>query len=205
MRRRTRVFALILLSLAVWSLAAWALASALIVQEPLERADALVVLSGASTYIERTHRAAELYHEGRAPRIILTNDGQQGGWNNQQRRNPFFIERAREELLRLNVPAEAIEEIPQPLSNTHEEAVELRRYAAGRGLRSLIIVTSAYHSRRARWTLRRVFEGSDVSLGMSPAPVGQQTPRPALWWFFPSGWRLVAGEYVKFVYYRLSY
>jgi uncharacterized SAM-binding protein YcdF (DUF218 family) len=205
LRRRKKVVLVSLLSLAVWSLAAWALASALIVSEPLEKADAIVVLSGSATYVERTHRAAELYSEGRAPKIILTNDGQQGGWNNAQRRNPFFIERARDELLRLNVPAQAIEEIPQPLSNTHEEAVELRKFAASRGLRSLLIVTSAYHSRRARWTLRRVFEGSDVSLGMATAPTGEQTPRPALWWLFPSGWRFVGGEYVKFVYYRLSY
>ncbi len=205
LRRKKRVVVIFLLSLAVWSLLAWVLASALVVSVPVERADALVVLSGSATYLERTHRAAQLYKEGRAPKIILTNDGTQGGWSNAQQRNPFYIERAREELLSLNVPAGAIEEIPQALSNTHEEAVELRRFAVARGCRSLLIVTSAYHTRRALWTLRRVFDGSDVSLGMESPPPGEQTPRPALWWFSGSGWRIVFGEYVKLIYYRLNY
>jgi uncharacterized SAM-binding protein YcdF (DUF218 family) len=188
-----------------WSLVAWIGASLLVVHEPIERADALVILSGAATYVERTQRAAQLFRDGRAPKIILTNDGLQGGWSNARQRNPFFIERARDELLRLNVPAEAIEEIPQTLANTYEEAVELRRFAAARGIRSLLIVTSAYHTRRALWTLRRVFEGSNVQLGIESPPPGQQTPRPPIWWFFPSGWRLVFGEYVKLVYYRLNF
>jgi uncharacterized SAM-binding protein YcdF (DUF218 family) len=204
LKRKRFTYALLIL-LACWSVVAWLSANLLVVRAPIEHADAIVVLGGAATYVERTHRAAELFHEGRAPKIILTNDGQQGGWSNSQQRNPYFIERAKEELLKLNVPPDAIEEIPQPLSNTYEEATELRRYAAARGLRSLLVVTSAYHSRRALWTLRRVFDGSDVRIGLESPPTGEQTPRPALWWFYPSGWRFVFGEYVKLVYYRLSY
>jgi uncharacterized SAM-binding protein YcdF (DUF218 family) len=203
--KRKRITFVLLILLASWSLLAWLGANLLIVRVPIDRADAIVVLSGSATYVERTHRAAQLYNEGRAPKIILTNDGQQGGWSNSKQRNPYFIERAREELLKLNVPATAIEEIPQSLANTYEEATELRRYAAAHGLRSLLVVTSAYHSRRALWTLRRVFDGSEVRIGMESPPTGEQTPRPALWWFFPSGWRFVFGEYVKLVYYRLSY
>ncbi|MGB8509116.1 MAG: ElyC/SanA/YdcF family protein, partial [Pyrinomonadaceae bacterium] len=83
--------------------------------------------------------------------------------------------------------------------------VALREYAAARGLHSLLVVTSAYHSRRALWTLRRVFEGSDMEIGLAPVASGEQTPRAALWWLTPSGWRLVAGEYAKFIYYLLHY
>jgi len=32
-----------------------------------------------------------------------------------------------------------------------------------------------------------------------------QTPTPGTWWFSPRGWQTVAGEYVKMVYYRVSY
>ncbi len=203
--RRWKILRVVLFALAAWMLLAWGLGFALVVRAPLERADALVVLSGSATYIERTQRAAELYSEGRAPKIILTSDGQQGGWSSAQQRNLLFIERAREELLRLNVPAQAIEEIPHALSNTHEEAVELRAYAARSGLRSLLIVTSAYHTRRALWTLRRVFNGSNIEIGIESPPTGQQTPRPSVWWLTPFGWRVVGGEYLKLVYYRLNY
>jgi len=41
-----------------------------------------------------------------------------------------------------------------------------------------MIVTSAYHSRRALWTFQRVFSDSGVKLGLDPVPTGQQTPGP---------------------------
>jgi uncharacterized SAM-binding protein YcdF (DUF218 family) len=192
-------------TLVAWPLAAWAAAGALVVRSEMPRADALAVLAGASTYIERTHRAAELFHEGRAPQIILTNDEMQGGYSPALDRNPFFVERAAEELRRMGVPAESIKIIPQPLSSTYEEAVCLREYAAAHDLHSILVVTSAYHSRRALWTLRRVFRGSDVMVGLDPAATGQQSPAPAAWWWHELGWRLVPGEYLKLAYYVVYY
>ena len=95
--------------------------------------------------------------------------------------------------------------MPEIVSSTHEEAVRLRAYAEARGYRSLLVVTSAYQSRRALWTFRRVFEGGPVRVGVEPVGPGRQTPRAYLWWLHPLGWRLVPGEYVKLAYYRLHY
>ncbi len=200
--RWARLVAVVLL---VWSLLAWVAASALIVEARIEHADALVVLAGSSTYIERTHRAAQLFQQGRAPKIVLTNDNLQGGWSVEEQRNPFFAELAAAELKKQSVPADRIEIIPQVVSSTYEEAVRLREYAVARGLRSVLVVTSAYQSRRALWTLRRVFEGSGVLIGLDAIPPGEQTPRPATWWWHALGWRMVAGEYLKFAYYRVHY
>lgn len=202
LRRRAKLAAVALLA---WSLAAWGAARWLIVRDELESADAIVVLAGSSTYVERTRRAAELFREGRAPRVVLTNDGQRGGWDASAERNPLFVERAAAELRRAGVAPESIETAGAEVSSTFDEAVRLREHAAGRGYRSLLVVTSAYQSRRALWTLRRVFEGSGVTLGVAVAEPGEQSPRAALWWLSPLGWKLVAGEYVKLVYYKLSY
>lgn len=202
LRRAATVTAL---ALAAWALVAWWAARALVVSADLGRADALVVLAGSSTYVERTREAARLFGEGRAPRVILTDDGQQGGWSSAEQRNPRFVERAAEELRRGGVPAASVEVLPGTPSSTHEEAEALRRYAAARGLRSLLVVTSAYHSRRALWALTRAFEGSGVETGLHPVAPGAQTPRPATWWLHPAGWKMVAGEYPKLVYYRLRY
>lgn len=203
--RAWRALCLVALFLAVWSPAAWLLARALIVEAGIARADAIAVLSGSSTFAERTRRAAELYREGRAPKIILTNDGQQGHWSQTQQRNPFYFERAADELRRAGVPADRIEVLPQVISNTYDEALLLRGQAMSRGLHSLLIVTSAYHSRRALWTLHKVFEGSGIEVGIETPPPGQQTPLPATWWLRPRGWRLVASEYPKMIYYHLRY
>ncbi len=201
--RRRAAWALV--ALAVWSLAAWGAARWLVVRAELPRADALAVLAGSSTYVERSRRAAELFAEGRAPRVLLTDDGQRGGWSAAEERNLFFVERAAEELRRAGVPADSIEVLQPKVSSTHDEAVRLREYAGARGLRSVLVVTSAYQSRRALWTLRRVFEGSGVEVGLDAVEPGRQTPSAFAWWLSPLGWKLVPGEYLKMIYYRLRY
>jgi uncharacterized SAM-binding protein YcdF (DUF218 family) len=189
----------------LWPPLTWAAARALVVRADLPHADALVVLAGSSAYVERTQLAAQLFKEGRAPVVLLTNDNEQGGWSSAEQRNPFFVERAIAELVAAGVPRPAIEVLPQPVASTYDEARALRNYAAARNLRALLVVTSAYHSRRALWTLRRVFRDSGVSVGLEPVAPGAQTPGPAAWWLHPRGWRSVAGEYVKLIYYRVRY
>ena len=193
------------LSLVAWSLLAWSAARALIVTADLAHADALVVLAGSSTYFERTRRTAQLFREGRAARIILTNDNQRSGWSVEEQRNPLFVERAATELQRQGVPPEKIEIVPGSVSSTYEEALRLRDYAGTHELRSILIVTSAYQSRRALWTLRRVFRESNVLIGLDAVAPGEQAPRPATWWWHLLGWELVPGEYVKLLYYRARY
>ncbi|HEY0077644.1 MAG TPA: YdcF family protein [Pyrinomonadaceae bacterium] len=175
----------------------------LVVRAPPERADALLVLSGAADYRERAEWAARLFREGRAPKIVLTNDGLRGGWSSAEQRNPFFYERAREELLRAGVPEESIEVWPEVVSSTFEEARQARRLAEQRGTRSLLVVTSPFHTRRALWTLRRVFRGSNIAVGIDAPP--EQAGACAKWWLGASGWRSVGGEYAKLAYYRLRY
>lgn len=202
-KRGRRLGRAALLILAAWPPVAWCAARALIVEVDVARPDAIVVLSGASAYVERARLAAELFAAGRAPKVILTNDGEQGGWSSGEQRNPFFSELAAAELVRAGVPAAKIEFVTQTVSSTYDEASAVRDYAAARNLRSLLVVTSAYHSRRAAWTWRLVFGGSGVDLGITTAPA--EAPSPALWWLRASGWRAVAAEYPKLIYYRLRY
>lgn len=187
------------------TLIAWVAAKALIVRSDLAHADALVMLAGSSTYLERARHAARLFNEGRAPRILLTNDNMKGGWSAEQERNPFLVERAADELKRQGVPAEKIEILPGVVSTTHDEAVRIREYSEARKLRSILIVTSAYQSRRVLWTMRRAFRGSDVEVGLDAVEPGDQSPLPATWWWYRLGWKMVPGEYVKIVYYRIKY
>ena len=192
--------------LALWQLVAWGAARLLIVGDGNPgRADALVVLGGSAVYLERNQAAAQLFHEGRAPRVLLTNDGLRGGWSPTEQRNPFFVERAVSVLRSGGVPADRIRVLPGVVSSTYEEAVLLRRYAAQHNLRSLLVTTSAYHTRRARWIFRTVFSGSGIAVAVYPVPAGRQTPSPVLWWLSPRGWQTVAAEYVKLFVYWLRY
>lgn len=191
--------------IAVWSFLAWAAARLLIVRSEMDHTDAIVVLSGSATLAERTEHAAKLFNAGHGSAIVLTNDNERGSWSQTEQRNPFYVESASERLQSLGVSPASIEIIWQPGSGTYDEALLVREYAQTHGLRSLLIVTSAYHSRRAFWTFRRVFEGSGIQLGISPVATGQQTPAPVNWWLHRRGWRMVPVEYLKMVYYRFRF
>ena len=200
--RRAR-WPLLFLGLA-W-LVAWVGAEALIVKSDLPHADALLVLAGSATYRERTGHAARLFRERRASKIVLTNDNLQSGWSADYERNPLFVERAMDELKRQGVPAESIEVVPGRVSSTYDEALQVRRYSAERGFRSILIVTTGYQSRRARWAFTKVFRDTGITIGLDPVQPGQEAPRSTIWWSEPLGWELVPGEYLKMIYYKIHY
>lgn len=196
-RLRNTIPLLLCLWLASWFAARW-----LIVTAPPDRGDVILLLSGSSSIYERADLAAKLYFQHRAPKIILTNDNQMGGWSPSEERNPYYYEIAVRELRRLGVPAMDIEVIRTPVSSTSEEAAVIRQYCEGKNIHSVVIVTSAYHSRRALKIFRTTFANEDVIIGLLPVSPGWQSPYPSTWWLSPRGWRLVAGEYVKFVMYE---
>ncbi len=196
-----RVLKGLVLFIVAWGVLAWVAARALIVNAPLASADVIVVLSGSSAYLERTQKATELYRQGRAPLVLLTNDHTRGGWSSALQRNPYFVERATEELIKEGVPAEKIRIVPGLASSTREEALILKEYALAQRLRSILVVTSAYHSRRALRSLRQSFAGTGITVGLEPTPKGSTV----FWWLQPEGWRTVGGEYVKLIYYWFKY
>ncbi len=198
-----RILKWALLLIVVWSLTAWVAARALIVHASLGSADAIVVLSGSSAFVERTQKAAELYRQGRAPLVLLTDDHTRGGWSQAQQRNPYFVERAVDELEKAGVPPERIRILPGFASSTHDEALIVRDYVLTHKPRAVLAVTSGYHSRRALWSLRQGLAGTGAMVGLEPAD--SRTPPSAFWWLYPEGWRTVGGEYMKLVYYWFVY
>lgn len=195
-----RVFVAFLLLVLLW-LFSWLGASWLIVRVALERADAIVILSGSSTLAERTQHAAHLYSQNRAKKILLTTDNQQGGWSSDEQRNPYFHEIAVKELTRLGVPSQNVEVVRPPVTSTWDEAQIISDYSKTHNLRSILIVTSAYHSRRALWTFQTLLQNTNTEVGLDPVETGIQTPRPATWWLYPRGWQLVFVEHLKLIYY----
>ncbi|MBC7899725.1 MAG: YdcF family protein [Saprospiraceae bacterium] len=193
--------------LMVWILIAPFLAGYLVVQKPLETADAIVVLSGSAAYMERTREAADIFKTGIAPKILLTNDGRQGGWNSEEQRNPYFAERAYQELIEHGVPGEAIEILWKAGEGTNDEADLIAETAAERGFKSVLLVTSAYHSRRALWTFERAMDRKhlQVNVGIRTPLNGSHGPPQFDWWLNGKGWKYLGSEYIKMAYYWICY
>jgi uncharacterized SAM-binding protein YcdF (DUF218 family) len=203
--RRRFLLLLALLFLPVCLFLAWLAAELLIVKSEIASADAIVVLSGSSTYVERTTWAAKLYREGRAPMILLTNDGLISGWDNKEQRNPYYYELAMRRLQDAGVPSDRIQIVSGAAAGTYQESLEVREFATTHKLNRLLVVTSAYHSRRALWSMRHAFESTGTQIGIDSPPPGLQTPSRWLWWSRRSGWKFVGGEYVKMAYYWTKY
>jgi len=204
-RFRRKILKIVSCCILIWPFAAWYGAKFLIKEAPLQKADAIVVLSGSATFKERTREAARLFFEGRAPRILITNDDQRGPWSSADQRNLFFYERSLEQLRNAGVPSQNIEVLMQPVTSTYDETEVIRDYAQQHGLHSILIVTSAYHSRRALWVFTRVFRDTGVQIGLDAVLPGYQSPAPETWWLSIKGWQQVPNEYLKIVYYMIRY
>jgi len=207
-KKRSRTFRIIitlLLLFAAWLIAAPYLAERLIVEKPLERADAILMLGGSSVYIERTRKAADAFEQGVAAKIVLTDDGERSGWSRLEKRNIPYVELAQRNLIAEGVPAANIEIIKPNGSGTIYEAQLFKEKATTENWKTVLLVTSAYHTRRTLWTFERVFEEENVRFGVVAPPPGEQTPAPNFWWLAPRGWSFVAGEYVKSFYYWVYY
>lgn len=210
MKKRGRIFKFLFVLIVlfiVWIFAAPFLATFLIIEKPLEKADAIFVFGGSSVYVERTGKAAELFKRGVSNKIFLTDDGERGGWSKAEQRNPAFVELAKNELEKNGVPAENIEILEPQVSATFDEANVLAKTVKEKNLNSVLLVTSAYHTRRAFWISEKVLRENNLktALGIISPETGINTPSPEKWWLAPNGWRFVGGEYLKSVGYWMFY
>ena len=94
----------------------------------------------------------------------------------------------------LGVPAAAIALIPTPVSSTIAEAQLVVDYLHAQGLKSILLVTSKTHARRAGMTFRHV-AGDSVQIAVCPSPYDPFTAEN--WWHERGVVRRVVTEYAK--------
>ncbi len=119
-------------------------------------ADLIFVFGGR--HLERAERAAELYREGFAPRVIVTGGDRRGTGRPE-------AEVLKEVLVAQGVPESAI--LPETRSANTIENVLLGRAALAAagwldGLGSVLLVSAPYHMRRASLAFTRHFPGVSV-------------------------------------------
>jgi uncharacterized SAM-binding protein YcdF (DUF218 family) len=162
-----------------------ALAQFLIIEDPLDRADVLIVLSGARRD-ERIRQAAELYQRDYAPVVILS-----GG---EELEGISIPDLQRAQALKHGIPASALR-FEKLSTSTAEQARFLRTILEGMGARRAIVVTSSYHTRRTRYLFRKVFSGSPLEIRVYP--VQQDIFSPVQWWMREWDTEQVVLEYIK--------
>ena len=142
-----------------------------VIEDPLDKADVLIVLSGDNFYADRATRAAELFREGKAPLVVASG----------KRLRPIAgtAELTEHDLVERGVPKDKILRFPHDADSTKEEAEALAKLAKAKKWHKAIVVTSNYHTRRARYIFRRVFP-QDIEIHVAGARDGDFDPEN--WW-----------------------
>ncbi|OFV82930.1 MAG: hypothetical protein A3D93_05975 [Acidobacteria bacterium RIFCSPHIGHO2_12_FULL_67_30] len=149
-----------------------AFADCWVVDEELEKADALVVLGGDSVQGDRVRHAVGLFHQGWAPKVVLS-----GGPLRADLSEADLMEK---DALRQGVPAASLIVFRHPATNTLHEALALRPLLAQHNFRKVIVVTSNFHTRRARRVFRVVCEKDGLPVRVSASP--DLRFHPDRWW-----------------------
>lgn len=158
------------------------------VEDSLAKSDALIVLSDDNFAGDRANRAADLFRAGFAPRIVASG----------RRLRPYagIAELIERDLVGRGVPREAILRFPQDGDNTIEEAQALLPFIAKQKWTRVIVVTSNYHTRRARYIYKRVFP---ASIEIRVAGANDAAYNPADWWHTRKGVKLFFTETVGLI------
>jgi uncharacterized SAM-binding protein YcdF (DUF218 family) len=147
------------------------MAESWVIEDPLDKADALIVLSDDNFYADRATRAAELFREGKAPLVVAS--------GRRLRPSAGIAELMEHDLVERGVPKAKILRFPQDGDSTQEEAGALAKLARTKKWHKAIVVTSNYHTRRARYIFRRVFP-QDIEIHVASARDGDFDPQS--WW-----------------------
>ena len=179
-RRRIRQFLAGVLALAILlslvfvvCLGRW-----LMVQDPLTKAQAIVVLSGRLPM--RALAAAQLYRDGFAPEVWLTHPAEPGSslaaldipYDGEDVYNTRVLSRE-------GVPLQAIRVLPNPIVNTADEMAAIAAALPPDRSGVVIIVTTKVHTRRTRELWRRIAKGRGRAI-IRAAPGDPFDP--AHWW-----------------------
>ena len=199
-RRALLIAAVVIAAGTAWSV--YHLGAFLYVEQPLQHADAIFVFAG--TRMERALEAADLYKQGYANLVVLTEELSDGAIEELARRGimvPTGAEVARDVMIRLGMPTDAIVIAPGVHNSTGQEAQTLRSLARVRGWRRVIVVTSKFHTRRAGLAARREAGGMGVEVIVRSSRY--DSADVAHWWRTRSDIRWVLLETEKIIAYWL--
>lgn len=147
--------------------------------------DAIVVLTGGK---RRTDEGLSLLRKTGTGVLILS------GVNRESDVNSIFLNKIEKTEHRSII-------LDKNSRSTYENAVEVRRIMEGRGLKSMVLLTSGYHMKRAFYIFRRVMPGY---IRIKTYSVSSPNFDENRWW---SGRSLgiLAGEFIKYYWYVVRF
>lgn len=156
------------------------------------KVDAIVAISGGDTSA-RAGEAIKLYKQGWADTLVFSGAA-------QDKSGPSNASAMRSLALRDGVPSDAI--LTEGNSaTTRQNAEQTKKLFQEHDIHTIILVTSAYHQRRASLEFNKHTDGIVTILNH---PVAQDNQWSRLWWMTPQGWWLAVGEFFKIIAFYLG-
>lgn len=175
------------------------LADAWIVNDPMTKADVIVVLGGG--FETRPFEAARLLRQGLASRILLMNPKPSEASKLGLVPTEANLDRAM--LLKKSVPDSCIVIAPEIVASTYEESGAVGDWARTNAIHNLIVVTDIFHTRRARWLFRKRLNPLGIHVAVDAVPVREYSTTN--WWQHEEGVVSFQNEVLKYAYYRVKY
>ena len=200
-RRWLKVFLAAGLVSFVLAVAAWqtrerwlaAMVHAWVVNDPVERADAVMVLGGGAQF--RSFEAVRFHRVGLAGKVLFPHI--KPGADEPEAttsRETILIDRV---LTHERVPAEAREQIGRNVTSTRDEMLALRAWADGAQARVIIVPTDPFHTRRLKALIHSIFAGSATRVLVTVVdPPGYRWQE---WWRDEHGFLAFQNELLKSV------
>jgi uncharacterized SAM-binding protein YcdF (DUF218 family) len=170
----------------------------LVVEAPLQQADAIVMLLGSTP--ERELEVADIYHQGFAPIIIMA---EFRVYNHELIEAhgltaPRGLDNSLSILNQLDIPPEAIHITPGDISSTRGEAIAIATFLQQNPhIKSIILVSSPSHMRRATLVFRREFRRGGIDCVIIPRPTSYGNFKPNGWYCDRESAKSVLYEYIK--------
>jgi uncharacterized SAM-binding protein YcdF (DUF218 family) len=170
-----------------------------VIDEAPVPADVVVVFGGGVN--TRTFAAAEAYKEGLVPKVLIPD----------VKLEPIeklglvktHSQVCKEVVIGSGVPESAIEMFGKGVSNTWDEVHALKAWADANNADTIIIPTQFIYTRRLRWVLDKVFEGSETQTYVFAIEAFNY--ERASWWSNEYGLLAVQNEIIKYILYRFKY
>jgi uncharacterized SAM-binding protein YcdF (DUF218 family) len=181
---------LVLAAAAVLSRSLWlpVLGYALVHDDGPAKADMAVVLAGDPVG-HRIEKAAELVRDGYVPAALISGPAGYYGLHESDFEIAYAVRRG--------LPAEWFIALPNSALSTQEEAAVVLAELRRRNVRSFLLVTSDFHTARAR----RIFLAAERATGGGPAMRTVAAPdeffRPDSWWRNREGQKTAFFEWCK--------
>jgi len=161
---------------------------ALVINDPLQKADVIIVLGGGNGDRERT--GARLYKEGYAPLVVTTGEP----LKIPSIDDTPFAKFSAAYLVKLGVPETAILQFPQSTSTCDDARFTQASLPAE--TKRIIVVSDPFHTRRSQMIFNGRLKNQVEVIMVAASPSWFD---PSRWWMRENGMIAVGSEYLKLI------